>query len=102
MLSNGFSIAMYPGGITREELRKPEHTWLGPRYVPDTFNPGYLHSIGTIREPLKLEEEKIQYMFLDAGAVDGGVRQFYLHKGVGEDMDTLVELFWIGKKEGVA
>lgn len=102
VLSNGFSIAMYPGGITREELRKPEHTWLGPRYVPDTFNPGYLHSIGTIREPLKLEEEKIQYMFLDAGAVDGGVRQFYLHKGVGEDMDTLVELFWIGKKEGVA
>lgn len=101
VLSNGFSIATYPDGITREALKKPEHTWLGPRHVPDTFNPGYVHSIGTIREPLKLEEEKIQYMFLDAEAVDGGVRQFYVHKGLGEDMDTLVELFWSGKTEGV-
>ena len=101
VLSNGFSIATYPNGITSEELQKPEHTWLGPRLVPDTFNPGYVHSIGTIREPLKLEEEKIQYMFLDAQAVDGGVRQYYVHEGVGEDMDTLVELFWSGKTEKV-
>ena len=101
VLTNGFSIATYPNGITREVLEKPEHTWLGPRHVPDTFNPGYLHSIGTIREPLKLEEEKIQYMFLDAVAADGGVRQFYVHKGVGEEMDTLVELFWSGKTEEV-
>ena len=100
MLSNGYSIATYPNGITEEELEKPEHTWLGPRAVPDTFNPGYLHSFGSIREPLKLEDEKVQYMFLDAEAVEGGVRQYYLHRGVGEgELDTLVELFWSGKAE---
>lgn len=100
VLSNGYSIATYPNGITEEELEKPEHTWLGPRAVPDTFNPGYLHSFGSIREPLKLEDEKVQYMFLDAEAVEGGVRQYYLHRGVGEgELDTLVELFWSGKAE---
>lgn len=100
VLSNGYSIATYPKGITRDELEKPEHTWLGPRPVPDTFNPGYVHSLGTIREPLTLEEEKVQYMFLDAEVVEGAVRQYYLHRGVGEELDTLVELVWSGEKEG--
>lgn len=100
VLSNGFSIATYPKGISDAELGKPEHTWLGPRTVPDTFNPGYVHSFGEIREPLKLEEEKMQYMFLDAELVDGGVRQYYLHRGLGDEMDTLVELVWIGQGEG--
>ena len=101
VLSNGYSISTYPNGINEHDLRKPEHTWLGPRPVPDTFNPGYVHSLGSIREPLKLEEEKVQYMFLDAEVVEGGgVRQYYLHKGVGEEMDTLVELLWSGKAEG--
>lgn len=100
VLSNAYSIATYPKGITEAELEKPEHTWLGPRTVPDTFNPGYVHSFGEIREPLKLEEEKVQYMFLDAEVVDGGVRQYYIHRGVGDELDTLVELFWTGKAEG--
>ena len=99
VLSNGFSIATYPKGIQSEELEKPEHTWAGPRPVSDTFNPGYVHSIGSIREPLKPEEEKVQYMFLDAEVVEGKVRQYYLHRGVGEDMDTLIELTW-NRKEG--
>ena len=30
---------------------------------------------------LKLGKEKIQYRFLNAVAVDGGVKQFYLHEG---------------------
>ena len=102
VLSNGYSIATYPNGINETELRKPEHTWLGPRPVPNTFNPGYVHSLGEVREPLEPEEEKVQYMFLDAQAVDGGVRQFYLHKGVGEELDTLVELFWNEKVEQVS
>lgn len=98
VLSNGFSIATYPNGITNDELRKPEHTWLGPRPVPDTFNPGYVHSIGEIREPLKMGDEKRQYMFLDAEMVEGRVRQFYLNRGAGEELDTLFELVWsVGK-----
>lgn len=99
VLSNGYSIAMYPKGITKEDLKKPEHTWVGPRPVPDTFNPGYVHSFGTIREPLRLGDEKVQYMFLDAEVVGGGVRQYYLNRGAGEEFDTLVELFWSGMEE---
>ena len=102
VLTNGYSIAIYPKGISEKELMQPEHTWLGPRKVPDTFNPGYVHSLGTPRVPRKLEEEKVQYMFLDAEVVDGGVRQYYLHRGVGDDeLDTLVELVWTGQVEGV-
>lgn len=101
VLTNGFSIATYPKGISEKELKKPEHTWIGPRKVPDTFNPGYVHSLGTIREPLKLDEEKIHYMFLHAEVVDGGVRQYYFHKGVGNELDTLVELVWTGQVEGL-
>lgn len=96
VLSNGYSIATYAHGISKEALRKPEHTWLGPRKVPDTFNPGYVHSIGELRAPLKLEEEKVQFLFLDAEVVEGGVRQYYLHKGLGGELDTLVELVWNG------
>lgn len=99
VLSNGFSIATYPNGIRSEELKKPEHTWLGPRPVSDTFNPGYVHSVGSIREPLKAEEEKLQYMFLDAEVVEGKVRQYYLHRGVAEDLDTLIELTWSRKED---
>lgn len=102
VLTNGYSVATYPKGISEEELKKPEHTWIGPRKVPDTFNPGYVHSLGTIREPLKLDEEKIQYMFLNAEVVDEGVRQYYLHRGVGNELDTLVELVWTGQVDGVA
>ena len=102
VLSNGYSIATYPKGISEVELRKPEHTWVGPRKVPDTFNPGYAHSVGTPREPLKLEEEKIQYMLWDAEVFDGGVRQYYLHRGVEDELDTLVELVWTGQAEGVS
>ena len=94
VLSNGYSVAEYPNGITDEELGRPELTWDGPRHVPDTFNPGYVHSIGTVRERMRLGEEKIQYLFLDAVLETGGVRQFYLNKGVEGEMDTVVELFW--------
>ena len=94
VLSNGYSIATYPKGISEKELKNPEHTWVGPRKVPDTFNPGYVHSLGTIREPLELDLEKIQYMFLNAEVTEGGVRQYYLHKGMGDELDTLVELVW--------
>ena len=102
VLSNGYSIATYRNGISADELKKPEHTWLGPRPVPDTFNPGYVHSLGTIRDPLKLDEEKIQYMFLDAEKVQGGVRQYYLHRGVGDDTDTIIELVWREEPEAVS
>ncbi|MCJ1456590.1 hypothetical protein MMC28_006952 [Mycoblastus sanguinarius] len=99
ILSNGYSISTYPTG----ELLKPqnqsrfdkmEETWVTPVVVEGSNNTGWDHYLGPLRPKLKLEEEKIPYRFLAGFAVDGGVRQYYRHLG-GEDLDTVIELFWI-------
>ena len=104
ILSNGYSIAEYPTGawtkLDKEaQLDKPENTWLAAGIVEGSNNAGWDHYVGPLRPKLTLEEEKIQYRFLDAVAVDGGVRQFYIHLGLDRDFDTLLELFWSRKKE---
>ena len=92
VLVNGFSIAVYPQGHLKAnhehaiDVERMEETW--------NSNMNVRHSLGPARERLKLDEEKIQYTFLDSIPADGGVRQLYLHKGVGDDMDTVLELFW--------
>lgn len=103
ILSNGYSIATYPNHILTKfdkdmGLERVEHTWLTPAIIEGSVNEGFDHYLGPLRPMLKLEEEKVQYRFLDAVAVDGGVRQFYLHLGLEGNLDTLVELFW--RREG--
>ena len=88
ILSNGYSIAEYPTGALskfrkRRGLEKVEKTWIQSEPINDSFNPGYDHYLGVTRPAFKLEEDKIQYRFLDAVAVDGGVRQYYHHFGRG-------------------
>lgn len=100
ILSNGYSIAAYPGKDLNQkkngiDLEKIEHTWLTPAVVEGSLNKGFDHYVGPGRPMLELEKEKIQYRFLDAIAIDGGVAQFYIHLGVDGELDTLVELFWI-------
>ena len=100
ILSNGYSISSYPTGALNDfekyhGLEKVERTWLVSGLVEESLNPGYDHYLGLVRPPLKLEEDKIQYRFLDAIAVDGGVRQYYHHFGLNGDLDTVIELFWI-------
>jgi len=107
VLSNGYSIAEYPTGAwnelaTKDHLRRPESTWLEAGIVEGSNNAGWDHYVGPVRPALTLEEEKIQYKFLDAAAVDGGVRQFYIHLGLDGDFDTLLELFWTGLRESEA
>ena len=104
VLSNGYSIATYPTGAWKEvanndQLGRPEYTWVDVGLVEGSNNPGWDHYLGPLRPVLKLEEEKIQYRFLDAVAVNGGVRQFYIHLGLDGAFDTLLELFWTEKKE---
>lgn len=99
ILSNGYSIATYPAGAWKRlekdgQLGRSENTWLEAGTVEGSNNAGWDHYVGPLRPKLRLEEEKIQYRFLDAVAVDGGVRQFYLHLGVDGDLDTLLEIFW--------
>ena len=104
LLSNGYSISTFPTGfLTRPHnetrLDKMEETWVTPVRVENSTNPGWDHYVGPLRPKLELEKEKIPYRFLTGVKVDGGVRQYYRHLGVDEEMDSLVELFWIREED---
>ena len=101
VLSNGYSIATYPTAKLKNfpkdmGLEKVEHTWLTPAVIEGSHNQGFDHYLGPLRPGLELGTDKVQYRFLDAVAVEGGVRQWYLRLGnITENrMDELVELFW--------
>ena len=101
VLSNGYSLAIYPTGALRKfsvdmGLERVEHTWMTPAVIEGSHNEGFDHYLGPLRPRLELEKDKVQYRFLDAEAVDGGVRQWYLRLGNSTEdrMDELVELFW--------
>lgn len=100
ILTNGFSIAMYPkGDLKSTNLREMESTWDPPPIVEGSNNGGVDHSLAPIRRKFTLDDEKIQYRLIDSATVEGGVRQSYLHTGVDGDVDSLLELFWMeGKK----
>ena len=100
IFSNGYSIATYPKGhLSRSknstDFAKVENTWVRAGLIEGSFNKGYDHYLGPLRPKLELEEEKLQYRFLEAVAVNGGVRQLYLHMGIDGDLDSLIEVFWI-------
>ena len=100
VISNGFSIAEYPkANLKNVNMEEMEETWGPLPVVEGSNNRGVDHSLAPIRPKLKMEEEKVQYRLIDSAAVDGGVRQSYLHVGVDGDIDSLYELFWTeGKK----
>jgi hypothetical protein len=100
ILSNGYSIATYPNKKLKElHLMEMEATWGEPTVVDGSDNHGIDHSLAPTRPALTLDEEKIQYKLIDSAVVEGGVRQSYLHKGLAGDIDSLLELFWMEKKE---
>ena len=99
ILSNGYSIATYPTGALHKfkdgmDLSKVENTWVPVRTVEKSVNRGTDHDVGPDRPMLELEKDKIQYRFLDAVKVEGGVRQFYHHSGLDGELDTILELYW--------
>lgn len=95
VLSNGYSINEYPGGIEREgvELGKVEKTWDGELWR-------YVHKIGPLREPVK-EGVKRSLLLVEANVVEGvGVRQVYVERaklveGHSVGIDRVVELLWL-------
>ena len=96
VLTNGYSISFYPDGrLKLLNMEAAEETWDEPAVVEGSFNRGVDHSLAPLRPKLVLDEEKIQYRLIESAAVEGGVRQSYLHRGVGEDIDSLLEIFWI-------
>lgn len=96
VLSNGFSISTYPNQkvlaelVKNRDMDKIEDTFMPTREV-NSFMKGYEHSIGPLRPRI---EGKIQYKFLDARAEDGGVRQYYIHRALDKEPDTVYEIFW--------
>lgn len=96
LLTNGYSIAMYPKGHLKSlELFKMEKTWVTPINVEDSLNNGYDHYLGPLRPALKLEKEKIHYRFMDAKLTkEGGVRQYFRHLGKDGEINELIELHW--------
>ena len=99
IISNGYSIATYPTGALHKfqdgmDLSKVENTWVPIRIVDKSVNRGTDHDVGPDRPMLQLEKDKIQYRFLDAVRVEGGVRQFYHHYGLNGELDTILELYW--------
>ena len=99
VLTNGYSLALYPkGGLKGTDMERIEETWDDVPPVENSFNSGTDHSLGPTRRKMVLEKEKIQYVLIDSAVAEGGVRQSYLHPGVDGDIDSLLELFWIGSK----
>ncbi|MCJ1459236.1 hypothetical protein MMC28_009613 [Mycoblastus sanguinarius] len=100
VLTNGYSIAFYPkGDLKGADMDKMEETWDSTPGVEGSNNHGTDHSLGPTRRKLKLDEEKIQYKLIDSAVVEGGVRQSYLHPGVDGDIDSVLEIFWMGDTE---
>jgi len=94
VLSNGFSIAKYPkSNLKKLDMNKMEATWNKGAQVHDSHNHGFDHSLEPTRPKLK-PSEKVQFMLLDAVAIEGGVRQTYFHKGADKELDTILELSW--------
>ena len=99
VLTNGYSISFYPdGNLKNINMEAAEETWAEPASVEGSFNRGVAHSLAPIRQKLSLEDEKIQYRLIDSTMVEGGVRQSYLHEGIGEHIDSLLEIFWFSEK----
>ncbi|KAL6713095.1 hypothetical protein ACLMJK_009216 [Lecanora helva] len=100
VLSNGYSIAEYPkGNLKGLNMDEMEETWGPLPNVEGSINRGVDHSLAPIRPKLVLDEEKLQYRLVHAAAVDGGVRQLYLHPGVDGDIDSVYDLFWTQNKK---
>lgn len=98
VLSNGYSIAEYPLGMSGENgeeevnLSNVEKTW-----ASDARN--FEHFIGPLREPLG-RDRKRQLKLVQSVVLDGlGVRQTYTDlKGMEsaeDDIDRVVELLWL-------
>jgi len=87
VLSNGFSVVRYVGGV-RFDLEEMEKTW-------DEDAERFLHSLGPLRQKLS-DDEKIAYkMERVVRLVDGSIRQTYVHRAPEGGMDEVLELFWV-------
>lgn len=86
ILSNGYSVVQYPGGIDFDP-EFLEGTWNHPNHEFD-------FSIGPLR-PAMTPEQKVSWRFLDAELMDdGAAKQLYVLRGKDGREDQVLELLW--------
>ncbi|KAI9797815.1 MAG: hypothetical protein M1833_005318 [Piccolia ochrophora] len=86
VLTNGFSIVEFPGGI-RPDMSKMEFTWAGEMKQ-------FEQSLGAFREKLQKDTEKVSYRFVHAVHETSAVHQYYAHYD-GDKIDRVIELIWL-------
>ena len=96
ILSTSYSIAKYTkGALKGARMDIMEETWDKPRSTDGAHLHPAEHSVGPVREALKLDEEKVQHRMVASKVLeDGGVRESYLHRGVNGDLDSVLEIVW--------
>jgi hypothetical protein len=94
VLSNGYSIVEYVGGVDGIDFEAVELTWakIGEQRR-------YLHHVGPLREKLG-KDKKRTYLIAEAEAVEDGVRQIYINRVEGKndsstEIDRVIELVWL-------
>lgn len=90
VLSNGYSIASYQGGIEHDDLAQLEGTWKNALDYDDTMGP--------MREKTEPGRKK-SYLLIDSEKIGQNLRQLYVHRAPdtsekGKMMDEIVEVMW--------
>lgn len=87
VLSNGFSVIKYAGGV-RFDLEEMEKTW-------DEDAERFLHSLGPLRERLSEDEKMALKMARVVRLPDGSIKQTYIRYAQPGGMDEVLELVWV-------
>ncbi|KAI4594639.1 hypothetical protein KJ359_007729 [Pestalotiopsis sp. 9143b] len=91
VLSNGYSITFYPGGLDSIDLNKMEQTW--HQVYPDEA-PQYEWMLGALREKVP-DDQHITYYLKDTEINGETMRQLYVReRSETSVVDEVIELVW--------
>lgn len=100
ILTNGYSVAQYPGGVDHLELERVEATFMHDAKDPDQWE----FSLGRLRPRLKASEKISWRLEYAVEEQDGRIRQFYIYRAGNAVFDSerlkqnvtgVLELEWI-------
>jgi hypothetical protein len=104
VLTNGYSVAQYPGGLDKVELARVEATFMHDENDAEQWD----FSVGRLRPRLKADEKISWRLEYAVEEQDGTVRQFYIHRAGDEVFDSermkqhvvgVLEVEWEKKEE---
>lgn len=94
VLTNGYSISVYPNGLPN--LTRMEATWEDANHAPEIAGKFYQASLGPLREKMS-EKDKLSYRLVDAYTTsDWNFRQIFVRRGdpEKEEVDEVIDLLW--------